>query len=203
MMEFKFSKEPAPYPEALEFMERRAAAVARGQEPELIWGLEHSAVITAGTSAKGAEVLSQKFPVYQTNRGGKMTYHGPGQLVVYCVINLENRNQKDVRAYVETLENWIIEILAGYGLEGFTRPGRTGVWIDSAQGEEKIAAIGVRISKWVTFHGFALNLNPDLSHFKSIIPCGLSEFGVTSLEAQGKWDTLEILFQKAVALCPF
>lgn len=175
-----------PYPEALAFMEERAAAIAEGAARECVLLVEHPALYTSGTSAKAEDLLDQRFPVYETGRGGQFTYHGPGQRVAYVMLDLKAR-KPDVRAFVQALEAWIIEALAQFTLRGFTDPDRVGVWVkrpDKGEGyEDKIAAIGIRLRKWISFHGISLNVEPDLSHFAGIVPCGIKEqkFGVTSL----------------------
>lgn len=185
-VEWKISSEPVPYPVALEAMERRVDDIIAGRAPELVWLLEHPALYTAGTSAKPSDLLAENFPVYATGRGGQYTYHGPGQRVVYLMLDLKKRNLMDMRAYVCRLEKWIIATLAQFGVESFTREGRVGVWTYDRSGKEcKIAALGIRVRKWATFHGVCINVNPDLSHYAGIVPCGISEFGVTSLEKLG------------------
>ncbi len=183
-VQWENSKAPVPYPLAVEKMEARAAAIAAGESSEQVWLLEHPALYTAGTSANPADLISpNRFPVYKTGRGGQYTYHGPGQRVAYFMLDLKNRG-RDVRAYVRGLEDLIIATLASFGIKGGRRDGRVGVWVDMADGSEaKIAALGVRIRKWVSFHGISINLNPDLAHFNGIVPCGISEHGVTSLQA--------------------
>ena len=183
--EWRISEAPVPYEEALATMEARAEAIANGTEPELIWLLEHPPLYTAGTSADPVDLISpDRFPVYQTGRGGQYTYHGPGQRVAYVMLNLKARKQ-DVRAFVQDLEHWIINTLDTFNVRGEIREGRVGVWVQrpelSPTREDKIAAIGIRIRKWVTFHGISLNVEPDLEHFSGIVPCGISEHGVTSL----------------------
>jgi lipoyl(octanoyl) transferase len=174
------------YPEALAAMEHRAALVRTGEAPELLWLLEHPPLYTAGTSAAENELLTpNRFPVFRTGRGGRFTYHGPGQRVAYVVTDLRKPGPPDVRRYVQTLESWLIAALARFGVTGGRREGRIGIWVDTPTGEAKIAALGVRISRWVTTHGIALNVSPDLSHFSGIVPCGISSFGVTSLKTLG------------------
>ena len=174
------------YPKAVEIMEARAAAIAEGRGEELVWLLEHPPLYTAGVSAKPADLLEpERFPVFKTGRGGQFTYHGPGQRVAYVMLDLKARRQ-DVHAFVEALETWIIGALARFNVDGLIRPGRVGVWVERrAPGvpprEDKIAAIGVKLRRWVSFHGIALNVEPDLSHFGGIVPCGQTEHGVTSL----------------------
>ena len=180
--------EPAPidYAQALAEMEARAAQVMRGEARERVWLLEHPPVYTAGTSADAAELLDARFPVHPTGRGGRYTYHGPGQRIGYVVLDLRKR-RKDVRNYVHALEGWVIAALGQFGIEAFRAPGRIGIWTRDLSGQEaKIGAIGVRIRQWVTLHGFAVNLSPDLSHFGGIVPCGIAEFPVTSAQALGK-----------------
>ncbi|WP_343713336.1 lipoyl(octanoyl) transferase LipB [Inquilinus sp.] len=170
-----------PYPEALAAMEARVAAIRAGTAPELVWLLEHPPLYTAGTSAHDTDLLTpDRFPVYRTGRGGQYTYHGPGQRVGYVMLDLKRRDP-DVRAYVHSLEEWLIRTLARFQVKGERREGRVGIWVERDGIEKKIAAIGVRIRHWVTFHGVALNVDPDLSHFAGIVPCGLAQYGVTSL----------------------
>lgn len=174
-----------PYPDALAHMEARQAAIFDNDAEELIWMLEHPPLYTGGTSADPAELLSRQFPVYETGRGGRYTYHGPGQRVGYVMLNLAQRG-KDVRCYVHALEGWIINALAHFDVHARRAPGRVGIWCDNRDGAEaKIGAIGVRIRRWVTAHGFAVNIAPDLSHFGGIVPCGISEYPVTSLADLG------------------
>lgn len=175
-----------PYPDALAAMNRRAAQVREGAAPEFLWFLEHPPLYTAGTSAAESELLTPgRFPVFKTGRGGRFTYHGPGQRVVYAIIDLRKPGPPDVRRYVFDLEAWLIAALVRFGVTGERRPGRIGIWVETAKGEAKIAALGVRVSRWITTHGIALNVAPDLSHFGGIVPCGIAEYGVTSLEALG------------------
>lgn len=185
--EWRVSAEAVAYPEALAQMEARVEAIARHEAPELVWLLEHPPLITAGTSAGEGELLvSDRFPVFETGRGGRYTYHGPGQRVGYVMLDLKARGG-DVRKFVHDLEEWLIRTLAGFGVEAGRREGRIGVWVarpDKGEGyEDKIAALGIRVRKGVTFHGVSLNVAPDLSHFSAITPCGISErrYGVTSL----------------------
>jgi lipoyl(octanoyl) transferase len=186
------------YNDALAGMNARVAALAAGQADELVWLVEHPPLYTAGTSAGDAELLDARFPVYRTGRGGQMTYHGPGQRVVYLMLDLKRRRQ-DVRAYVATLEEWIIRALAHFNVAGERRDDRVGVWVrrpDKGTGfEDKIAAIGIRMKSWVSLHGIAINVEPDLSHFRGIVPCGVREqhFGVTSLVDLGLPVTMEDL----------
>jgi lipoyl(octanoyl) transferase len=179
-----------PYPDAVARMEALQAAIRDTGARELVWLLEHPPLYTSGTSADPAELLSQQFPVYDTGRGGRYTYHGPGQRVGYVMFDLARRG-KDVRCYVHALEGWVIESLGHFGVEARRAEGRVGIWCDTKNGQEaKIGAIGVRIRKWVTMHGFAVNIAPDLNHFSGIVPCGISEYPVTSLAALGIEATL-------------
>ncbi|MCB1340157.1 MAG: lipoyl(octanoyl) transferase LipB [Pseudooceanicola sp.] len=179
-----------PYKEALAVMEARVAGIAAGTAEECLWLLEHPPLYTAGTSAKADDLVEpDRFPVFQARRGGQYTYHGPGQRVVYVMLDVGARG-RDVRCFVEALERWVIAALAEFGVTGHIRPGRVGVWVerpgkaqrpDGGPAEDKIAAIGIRLRRWVSFHGLAINVEPDLSHFDGIVPCGIREHGVTSL----------------------
>lgn len=247
-MEWKTAPGLTPYPHALDVMAARVAAIQRGEAAELVWLVEHPPLYTAGTSAKGADLLgSTGFPVFETGRGGQYTYHGPGQRVVYLMLDLKKRarakgTEPDLRAYVKQLEQWIILTLAEFGIHGFIREGRVGVWVETSgapfgreggqasplraassairprsggsalrptqgattmQSEAKIAALGVRVQKWVTSHGVSINLNPDLSHYAGIVPCGIREFGVTSLHAMGSAATMAELDAALKRHCPF
>lgn len=173
-----------PYEEAVAAMERRVAAIRSGEAEELVWLLEHPPLYTAGTSSEPADLIEQRFPVYRTGRGGRHTYHGPGQRVAYTMLDLKRR-QPDLRAYVHDLEDWLIRTLAAFNVVGERREGRVGIWVVNGGREEKIAAIGVRVRRWVSYHGIALNVEPDLSHFAGIVPCGIPDYGVTSLAALG------------------
>ena len=175
----------APYRDALDFMTARNAAIADGTAPELIWLLEHPPVYTAGTSAAADELLDPRFDVVEAGRGGRYTYHGPGQRVGYVLLDLKRR-ARDVRGFVHALEGWVIDTLTDFGVESWRSEGRVGIWTRDIDGREaKIGAIGVRIRRWVTMHGFSVNLAPDLGHFGGIVPCGIEEFGVTSLARLG------------------
>ncbi len=188
--EWRVSDGLVDYQEAVSFMDSRAAAIAAGQAPELVWLLEHPPLYTAGTSASPEQLLDARFPVFESGRGGQMTYHGPGQRVAYVMLDLKRRGP-DVRRFVATLEEWIIRTLATFNVRGERREDRIGVWVrrpDKGDGfEDKIAAIGIRVKQWVTLHGMAINVEPDLSHFSGIVPCGVSEqrYGVTSLADLG------------------
>ncbi|MFC3711591.1 lipoyl(octanoyl) transferase LipB [Sphingoaurantiacus capsulatus] len=173
------------YAAALAAMEARVEAIRDGSAPERIWLVEHPPVYTAGTSAIDTDLVEpERFPVFQTGRGGQYTYHGPGQRVGYVMLDLNARG-RDVRCFVDALEDWMIAALARFGVTAFKADGRVGVWTATPAGEAKIGAIGVRVRRWVTFHGFALNVSPDLSHFGGIVPCGLPDYPVTSLAALG------------------
>ena len=194
-VEWRISDTPVPYDVAVAEMEARAAAIAVGEAPELVWLLEHPALYTAGTSSDEKDLLTpDRFPVFKTGRGGQYTYHGPGQRVAYVMLDLKKRGP-DVRAYVHDLERWLIATLACFNVTGEVRDDRVGVWVrrpDKGIGrEDKIAAIGVRIRKWVTFHGISINVDPDLDHFSGIVPCGISQHGVTSLADLGHVVSME------------
>ncbi len=168
-------------------MDERAAAIHEGRAEEMVWLLEHPSLYTAGTSAKTHDLLNPQFPVFKTGRGGQYTYHGPGQRIAYVMLNLKSRQQKpDIKQYVCNLEQWIINTLQEFEVKGERRGGRIGIWVGTPQGEKKIAAIGVRVRRWVTLHGVSINVSPDLSHYGGIIPCGISEYGVTSLKELGR-----------------
>jgi lipoyl(octanoyl) transferase len=183
-IEWKVERGLLDYPETLAAMEVRAAAIALGEASELVWLLEHPPLYTAGTSADPAELLDPHFPVYTAGRGGRYTYHGPGQRIGYVMIDLSKRG-RDVRCFVHALEGWVIAALGRLGVESWRAPGRIGIWTLDGGKEAKIGAIGVRVRRWVTFHGFSINVDPDLSHFGGIVPCGLAEFPVTSLAQLG------------------
>jgi lipoyl(octanoyl) transferase len=185
-VEWQVSEAPIPYPDAVAAMESRVAAIAAGQAPEHVWLLEHPPLYTSGTSGKAGDLLEARFPLFETGRGGQLTYHGPGQRVAYVMLDLKRR-QPDVRAYVAGLEQWIIRTLDAFNVKGERREDRVGVWVkrpDKGAGfEDKIAAIGVRLRRWVSFHGISINVEPDLAHFSAIVPCGVVDprYGVTSL----------------------
>ena len=200
-VEWRISDGPTDYAMAVAKMEARASAIAEGKADELVWLLEHPPLYTSGTSARPQDLLDARFPVHPTGRGGQFTYHGPGQRVAYVMLDL-NRRRRDVRAYVCALEKWIIAALARFNVKGEIRDGRVGVWVRRPEkpgglhgetAEDKVAAIGVRMRRWVSFHGIALNVEPDLSHFSGIVPCGIAEsqFGVTSLVDLGLPVTME------------
>ncbi len=175
-------KERVAYPVAVTEMERRVAGIHAGTDEEAVWLVEHPPLYTAGTSANPKDLLNPRFPVFETGRGGQYTYHGPEQRVAYVMLDLKKRQtEPDIRRYVWQLEEWVIRSLADFGIAGERRSGRVGIWVADGQTERKIAAIGVRVRRWVTYHGVAINVNPDLSHFSGIVPCGISEFGVTKM----------------------
>ena len=190
-VEWRRSDTPVPYPEAVAAMESRVAAIAAGEAPELVWLLEHPPLYTSGTSGHAGDLLEARFPLFATGRGGQLTYHGPGQRVVYVMLDLRQR-RPDIRAYVASLEQWIIRTLAAFDVRGERREDRVGVWVsrpDKGPGcEDKIAAIGVRLRRWVSFHGISINVAPDLTHFGAIVPCGVVDprYGVTSLADLGR-----------------
>jgi len=192
-IEWRVSEGLVPYPEALAEMEARAAAVRAGDARELVWLLEHPPLFTAGTSADPAELFNPMgFPVFEAGRGGRYTYHGPGQRVGYLVLDLDKRG-RDIRCFVHSLEGWMIAALGELSVEARREPGRIGIWTGSGPSEAKIGAIGVRVRRWVTMHGFSINVAPDLAHFGGIVPCGIAEYGVTSLSALGVGSSMDRL----------
>ncbi len=191
MIEFETTKGLTDYQKALVVMEARVTGIHEGSETELIWFVEHPPVYTAGTNSNKNDLLNPtRFPVHQVGRGGQYTYHGPGQRVVYIMLNL-NKRGKDVRGFIHNLEQVVINTLTEFGITGERRPGRVGIWVNETETEKKIAAIGIRIRHWITFHGISININPNLEHFSGINPCGISEFGVTSLTNLNVNCTLE------------
>ena len=202
MIEWKHTDGLVPYEEALAFMEARVADISAGTASECIWLLEHPPLYTAGTSAKREDLVApDRFPVYEARRGGQYTYHGPGQRVVYVMLDVAKRG-RDVRCFVRDLERWVINTLAEFNVTGEIREGRVGVWVEredkpltatGAKTEDKIAAIGIRLRKWVSFHGISINVEPDLEHFSGIVPCGITEHGVTSLVDLGLPVTMDDL----------
>jgi len=192
-IEWRVSDGLVAYPDALAEMEARATAVRGGNASELVWLLEHPPLFTAGTSADPTELFNpMNFPVFEAGRGGRYTYHGPGQRVGYLILDLERR-RKDIRLFVHSLEGWMIDALGELGIRARREPGRIGIWTGEGPAEAKIGAIGVRVRRWVTMHGFSINVAPDLSHFGGIVPCGIAEYGVTSLAALGKNNTMNRL----------
>lgn len=192
-IEWRIDDAPVEYDAAVAFMEDRAAAIREGRAPEMVWLLEHPPLYTAGTSARPEDLIAPRFPVHPTRRGGQYTYHGPGQRIAYVMLDLEGRG-RDVRRFVCGLERWLIATLAQFNVRGERRDGRVGVWVarpdrapgpDGAPAEDKIAAVGVRLRRWVSLHGVALNVEPDLSHYDGIVPCGIRGHGVTSLADLG------------------
>lgn len=184
-IEWRVTPGLSPYTETVADMEERAAAIRAGEARELIWLLEHPPLYTAGTSAEDGELLlPDRFPVFRSGRGGRYTYHGPGQRVGYVLLDLDKRG-RDVRCFVTAIENWVIATLRDFGIEARSEPGRVGIWTGHGLAEAKIGAIGVRVRRWVSFHGFSLNIDPDLSHFSGIVPCGLGDFAVTSMARLG------------------
>jgi len=190
-VEWRISTIPVDYEPAVDEMEARVAAIRAGVAPELVWLLEHPPLYTAGTSARDQDLLDPRgLPVHRTGRGGRYTYHGPGQRIAYVMLDLARRGP-DVRCHVHRLEEWIIRTLARFGIKGERRDGRVGIWVvRSGGGEEKIAAIGMRVRRWVTYHGMALNVDPELDHYRGIVPCGIPEHGVTSLARLGVRATM-------------
>lgn len=185
LVDWRVSSHPVPYEEAVTAMEGRVRAIRGGEAPEMVWLLEHPPLYTAGTSAKRTDLLNARgLPVHETGRGGQYTYHGPGQRIAYVMVDLGKRG-RDVRAFVTALEQWVIDTLGVFHIKGERRCGRVGIWVNHNGEDQKIAALGIRLRRWVSFHGIAINVNPDLSHFQGIVPCGLSQYGVTSCEALG------------------
>ncbi|MGK6319234.1 lipoyl(octanoyl) transferase LipB [Sphingomonas sp. DT-204] len=197
-VEWRVAAAAVDYDAAVAEMEARAAAVQEGSAPELVWLLEHPPLYTEGTSADPAELVDPRFPVHRTGRGGRYTYHGPGQRVGYLVLDLSRRG-RDVRCFVHALEGWVIDALGRIGITGYRIPGKVGIWTEDGGAEAKIGAIGVRVKRWVTLHGFSVNIAPDLSHFQGIVPCGIADLGVTSAATLGIDSSLET-FDTALAL---
>jgi lipoyl(octanoyl) transferase len=187
---WQVSTSPVGYPDAVQRMEQEVMSIRNGTAPELVWLLEHPAIYTSGTSAKRGDLLSPRFPVFQTGRGGQFTYHGPGQRIAYVMLDIRNRGN-DVRAFVAALENWIIKTLAEFQIIGERREDRVGVWVNGEDGENKIAALGIRIRHGITFHGISINVSPDLSHYDGIVACGVHDHGVTSLKQLGVKASLQ------------
>ena len=191
MVEWLVAPGLVPYPDAVASMEERVAGILANSAPEQVWLLEHPPLYTAGTSAIADDLLdSLGLPVFKTGRGGQYTYHGPGQRVAYVMLDLAGRRRMDLRCFVRDLEQWLIGTLAEFGVTGMCRAGRVGIWVETGGGEAKIAAIGVRVRRWVTFHGVSLNVAPDLAHYQGIVACGIREHGVTSLAALGVEATM-------------
>lgn len=182
MVEWLISNQLIDYNYAMEFMEAKIQQIHNNSSNELVWLLEHPPLYTAGISAKDDDIIEKLFPIYKTGRGGKYTYHGPGQRIIYLMLNLKKRNKCDIRLYIKDLGRWIINVLKHFDIIGEFKEDRIGIWVNDGGIEKKIAAFGIRIRKWVTYHGIALNVFPDLSHYRGIIPCGLQSYGVTSME---------------------
>ncbi|QGR02695.1 lipoyl(octanoyl) transferase LipB [Ehrlichia ruminantium] len=199
-MEWKIESLPVPYEQAVSLMQQRVEGIASKLQDELVWLLEHFPLYTAGTSAKGEELLTDSlFPVYTTGRGGKYTYHGPGQRIAYVMMDLKVRNICNVKLYIESLGKWIVETLKHFSIQSYFNPNLIGVWIDHNGVKEKIAAFGIRIRKWVTYHGMSINIFTDLSHYSGIVPCGIKEYGVTSLEKLGvnvSYEEFDVILKK-------
>ncbi len=194
MIEWLKSDKQIEYLSAVEFMEERVKLISEGIKPELVWLLEHPAIYTAGISANVQELsVEATLPVFQTSRGGKYTYHGPGQRVIYLMLDLKRRNKCDVKLYIKNLSTWIINSLRHFSIDGEFKSDRIGVWVNTDGKEEKIAAFGIKIRKWVTYHGIALNVYPNLSHYNSIIPCGIKDYGITSMKKLGIEVSLDVV----------
>ncbi len=198
-IEWKISDLPVDYGQAVRFMEDRVAAIHAGQAAEMVWLLQHPPIFTAGTSAKPEDLIwPDRFPVYRSGRGGQYTYHGPGQRIAYVMMDLRRQNN-DLRKFIKDLEDWVIQTLAVFNVRGEIRDGRVGVWVRDGVGREnKIAAIGIRVRRWVSYHGISLNVDPDLSHYDGIVPCGIADHGVTSLDALGLPVTLAEVDQELI-----
>lgn len=193
MIDVKKQHKLIDYPDAVSAMEARVAQIITGERSEQLWLLEHPPIYTSGTSANPQDLINAQFPVFETGRGGEFTYHGPGQRVGYAMMDLGARDQKDLRLYVHNLEQWVINALDEFDVRAERRSGRIGLWVRTGLTEAKIAAIGVRVRKWVTFHGVAINNTPDLAHFNGIVPCGIREYGVTSLKDLGVTVSMDVL----------
>ncbi|MEM8833975.1 MAG: lipoyl(octanoyl) transferase LipB [Pseudomonadota bacterium] len=203
-IDWKKSTDFVAYPDAVAAMEERIAWIRAGESNEQVWLLEHPSLYTAGTSSKAEDLLKPQFPVFETGRGGQYTYHGPGQRVAYVMLDLKKRQKTpDIKQYVCNLEQWIIDTLKEFDIIGERREGRVGIWVNRNGSDKKIAAIGVRVRHWVTYHGISINLNPDLKHFNGIVPCGISDAGVTSFNDLGVSATMEELDQALQTCFPF
>ncbi|AAZ68674.1 lipoyl(octanoyl) transferase LipB [Ehrlichia canis] len=200
LVEWKIESSPIDYQEAVYFMQRKVDSISDGLQKELVWLLEHPALYTAGTGATVEDLLaSNLLPVYSTNRGGKYTYHGPGQRIAYVMLNLKTRNKCNVRLYVKTLGDWIINTLSHFSIKSYFNPDLIGVWVTHNGIEKKIAAFGIRIRKWITYHGVSVNIYTDLSHYLGIVPCGIKEYGVTSFKQLGvnvSYEEFDIVLEK-------
>ncbi|QOD38531.1 lipoyl(octanoyl) transferase LipB [Candidatus Wolbachia massiliensis] len=182
MVEWLISNQPVDYDHAVRFMEKKIQQIHSNLSDELVWLLQHPSLYTAGISATDDDIIEKLFPIYKTGRGGKYTYHGPGQRIIYLMLNLKKRDKCDIKLYIRDLSNWIINVLKHFNILGKFKEDRIGIWVNNNGIEEKIAAFGIRLRKWVTYHGVALNVSPDLSHYKGIVPCGLKGYGVTSMK---------------------
>ncbi|QKX02597.1 lipoyl(octanoyl) transferase LipB [Wolbachia endosymbiont of Dirofilaria (Dirofilaria) immitis] len=185
MVEWLISNQLIDYKYAVKFMEAKVQEIYNNLSDELVWLLQHPSLYTAGISATDDEIVEELFPIHKTSRGGKYTYHGPGQRIIYLMLNLKKRNKCDIKLYIRDISNWIINVLMYFNIFGKFKEDRIGVWVTNTGVEEKIAAFGIRLRKWVTYHGIALNVSLDLSHYKGIIPCGLKDYGVTSMKELG------------------
>ncbi|UIP92259.1 lipoyl(octanoyl) transferase LipB [Wolbachia endosymbiont of Anopheles demeilloni] len=185
MTEWLISNQFADYNHSVKFMEAKIQQIHNNLSDELVWLLQHPPLYTAGIGATDDDIIEKLFPIYKTGRGGKYTYHGPGQRIIYLMLNLKKRNKCDIKLYIRDLSNWIINVLKHFNILGEFKEDRIGIWVNNNEVEEKIAAFGIRLKKWVTYHGIALNVSPNLSHYKCIIPCGLKDYGVTSMEKLG------------------
>ncbi len=199
------SKQPVDYQQAQDFMQNHVSKMIAGQAQDMVWLLEHPPIYTAGTSAKAEDLLvKNRFPTFSTNRGGQFTYHGPGQRIIYVMLNLNQ--QQDIRAFVKRLEQWVINVLAEFDIEAQTLEGKVGIWVARADGRgfDKISALGIRLKKWISFHGLSINVNPNLEHFSGIVPCGINQqdYGVTSLEKLGKPCEMQDIDAKLIAHFP-
>lgn len=199
MIEWRISDQLVDYNYAIKFMEERIKLISDNLADEMVWLLEHPPIYTAGINATNNDIIEELFPIYRTGRGGKCTYHGPGQRIVYLMLNLKKRNKCDVKLYVKNLGDWIINVLKQFNIVGEFKEDRIGIWVNSNGIEEKIAAFGIRLRKWITYHGIALNVSLNLSHYKGIIPCGLKDYGVTSMEKlkiETSFSVLDDILQK-------
>uniref|UniRef100_A0A3B0IZH0 Octanoyltransferase n=1 Tax=Wolbachia endosymbiont of Aleurodicus dispersus TaxID=1288877 RepID=A0A3B0IZH0_9RICK len=185
MTEWLISNQFTDYNHAIKFMEAKIQQIYNNLSDELVWLLQHPPLYTAGIGATDDDIVEKLFPIYKTGRGGKYTYHGPGQRIIYLMLNLKKRNKCDIKLYIRDLANWIINVLKHFNIFGEFKEDRIGIWVNNDGVEEKIAAFGIRLRKWITYHGIALNVSPNLSHYKGIIPCGLKDYGVTSMEKLG------------------
>ncbi|QKX01317.1 lipoyl(octanoyl) transferase LipB [Wolbachia endosymbiont of Dipetalonema caudispina] len=199
MIEWLICDQLIEYKCAIKFMETKIQKIYNNLSNELIWLLQHPSIYTAGISATNDEIIKKLFPVHKTNRGGKYTYHGPGQRIIYLMLNLKKRNKCDIKLYIKDLSKWIINVLKHFNIVGKFKEDKIGIWVNNNGVEEKIAAFGIRLRKWITYHGIALNVSPNLSHYKGIIPCGLKDYGITSMEKLGikvQMTELDLILKK-------